>query len=131
MDLIRRASVALVGEDPLAPPEPVALDEATEADQIRESFAFFDVSGTGELDADEFKQMMTSKGDNPLSDQEMAELMVEIDADRNGKVSVDEVRLPRPRQFSCSPPSPLSGSSSPAPPLSLSLRSWPPRLRAR
>jgi len=62
-------------------------------DEIRESFSVFDRDGSGMISAAELRHVMTNIGEK-LSDQEVDEMLREIEVDRDGQISYEEmVRL--------------------------------------
>lgn len=53
--------------------------------EMKDAFKIFDKDGSGKIDAAELKQAMTSLG-NPLTDQEVDEMIKAADLDQDGKV---------------------------------------------
>ena len=58
--------------------------------QMREAFAYFDTDNSGSLDAAEFKRILTQCGYDRLTEEQFQAIMDDIDADKDGKVDVDE-----------------------------------------
>jgi len=59
-------------------------------DDLRKAFIFFDEDGTGELDINELKAMLTVKGD-VLTDAEVEDILREADLDNNGKINYEGI----------------------------------------
>jgi hypothetical protein len=66
-----------------------AVDPETEKQAIAESFALFDVDGSGEIDAEELKSVAKKLG-VPMSDDDIAEAMAVMDEDGSGEVDLEE-----------------------------------------
>lgn len=58
---------------------------------FEEAFKEFDKDGNGKLDKEEFRDAVTNKGDNKMSDEEVDELFEAVDADEDGKINIDEM----------------------------------------
>merc|ERR1711976_1041404 len=63
--------------------------ERGSADELKEAFSIFDRDGSGQIDAAEFRHVMTTMGE-ALTDQQMDEMMAQFDSDGDGKVAFEE-----------------------------------------
>lgn len=59
---------------------------------MREAFRVFDKNGDGFLDKKEFKRIMTELGDEPLTSEELENLMGKYDEDGDDKISYEGIR---------------------------------------
>ncbi|CAG2235455.1 CALM [Mytilus edulis] len=59
-------------------------------EEMREAFRVFDKNGDGFLDKKEFKRIMTELGDEPLTSEELENLMGKYDEDGDEKISYEE-----------------------------------------
>jgi hypothetical protein len=67
------------------------MEEKEETEkQVREAFAVLDVDGSGALDMEEFKQVLTTEGDTPLSPAQAQAMFDAVDTNGNGLVELDE-----------------------------------------
>jgi len=57
--------------------------------RIKRAFKMFDRDGDGTLDMKEFRELLTTEGE-PLTEEEFAAVMKQVDHDQDGKVSIDE-----------------------------------------
>ncbi|CAM9628051.1 unnamed protein product [Choristocarpus tenellus] len=63
--------------------------EADEVEDLREAFRNFDKDGSGEIDEEELRTVMTSLGYNPTNKQ-LKDMMGKVDLDGNGLISFPE-----------------------------------------
>jgi len=66
----------------------VILDKH-DPDALENAFRFFDINKDGFISADELKKAMTEHGD-PLSDEEVQEMLQELDIDKDNRINVHE-----------------------------------------
>ena len=67
------------------------MEEKEETEQqVREAFAVLDADGSGALDMEEFKQVLTTEGDTPLSPAQVQAMFDAVDTNGNGLVEPDE-----------------------------------------
>ena len=57
---------------------------------IREAFQIFDSDGSGAIDIAEFRKMMTTYGEEDITDNEVAEMIDRLDKDGDGQIGLEE-----------------------------------------
>jgi len=57
---------------------------------LRDSFAVFDVDGSGKLSVDEFEKVLTAAGDSSLPAEDVAELIGLFDTNGDGEIDLEE-----------------------------------------
>eukprot|EP00057_Strongylocentrotus_purpuratus_P032849 XP_789104.4 PREDICTED: calmodulin-A [Strongylocentrotus purpuratus] len=64
-------------------------DKDQEQEELRKAFQLFDKDGNGYISAAELKLAMTTLGE-PLTDDEVAEMIANADIDQDGKINYEE-----------------------------------------
>ncbi|PAA47813.1 hypothetical protein BOX15_Mlig030389g1 [Macrostomum lignano] len=59
-------------------------------EKLRKAFSVFDTDGSGYVDRQELKDGLTAMGKEPLTDEEIEELMNLVDMDGDGQLSIEE-----------------------------------------
>ena len=67
-----------------------AYNEAMSTMSVRDVFDMVDADGSGELDKDELRIVLTRPGDEPMSGDELEAIIAEFDADGNGVIDFEE-----------------------------------------
>jgi hypothetical protein len=70
--------------------EEMKISIANNPERVKEIFEQFDVDKSGELDRDEFKQLLISLGMN-ITESALDQIMTEIDFDGTGLLEIDEI----------------------------------------
>ena len=67
------------------------LDSGSGPEQkMREAFRRFDKDGSGFLERDEFRRVLTMMGQDRLTDEQFEEVMRDVDTDHDGRINIDE-----------------------------------------
>lgn len=61
-------------------------------DPVKETFKVYDPRGTGAVDVEMLRSIMSRIGFGDLSDEELADLVQSADFDRDGKIDIDDFR---------------------------------------
>lgn len=59
-------------------------------DKMRDAFKTFDADGSGYLEREEFKRVLTQMGKDRLTEEQFEALMQDVDTDEDGRVNVEE-----------------------------------------
>ena len=64
--------------------------EPNNEDKLRAAFKLFDADGSGKLDLQEFKDILTRFSGSELSDDEAAQVLSQCDQDGDGRIDIEE-----------------------------------------
>ncbi|KAK3611406.1 hypothetical protein CHS0354_034853 [Potamilus streckersoni] len=71
-------------------PQLLLFEEKNQA--LEDAFEVYDKNGDGRLTKNEFRSMLCDKGEEPLTDEDINELMTQLDKDGDGTVSLKEFK---------------------------------------
>ena len=57
---------------------------------IREAFKIFDSDGSGTIDIEEFKKVMTTYGEEDIKEREISDMVAKLDIDGDGQIGLEE-----------------------------------------